>query len=70
LIVRVNGSFGTLGMFAGIPLGILSLIVSTLYLIVRFRRMSWFYRIAFVATDALTIVGMCAILSIWGQLSR
>jgi hypothetical protein len=63
-------SFGNAGMFFGIPLGLLSLVIGTLYLVVRFRHMNWGYRIAFVVCDALTILGMWTILSIWGQLSK
>jgi hypothetical protein len=47
-VVQELLSFGNWGMFLGIPLGLLSLLVGTLYLVVRFRRMSWGYRIAFV----------------------
>jgi hypothetical protein len=66
LSTTVKSYLGVVGLFGGIPLGMLSLLVGTVYLGDRFRHMNWAYRIAFVICDALTIAGMYAILSLWG----
>jgi hypothetical protein len=68
LSTTAKGYLGVVGLFGGIPLGMLSLLVGILYLGDRFRHMNWAYRIAFVICDALTIAGMYAILSLWGYL--
>ncbi len=56
-----------LGMLLGLPLGLLSLIIASLYLTFRFRRVNRGYRIAFVICNVLTIAGMWGILSILNQ---
>jgi hypothetical protein len=68
--IPIESFLGVFGMLGGLPLGLLSLLVATLYLLIRFRPMNWGYRIAFVLSDILTILGMWAIFSIWHQISR
>ena len=68
--IPIESFLGVFGMFGGIPLGLLSLLVATLYLLIRFRHMNWGYRIGFVLSDILTVLGMWAILSIWHQFSK
>jgi hypothetical protein len=70
LLVSVESFLGVVGMFGGIPLGLLSILIGTSYLLIRFRRMNWGFRVAFVMSNALAVAGMRAILSVWSKFSR
>jgi hypothetical protein len=52
------------GMLLGLPCGLLSIIIATVYLRLRFRGMSWDYRVAFIVCDVLNVAGMWGIFSI------
>jgi hypothetical protein len=69
-LISIESFLGVVGMLGGIPPGLLSILIGTLYLLIRFRRMNWGFRIAFLMSDALAVAGMGAILSIWHQFSK